>query len=61
MPGVRTAIPSGYTAGGSSARDERHRNMTDDDPKAILAYLRTILPVRNKVPDPLPPPETRAK
>jgi mono/diheme cytochrome c family protein len=31
------------------------RNMTDDDLKAIFAYLRTIPPIRNKVPDPLPP------
>jgi mono/diheme cytochrome c family protein len=29
--------------------------MTDDDLKAIFAYLRTIPPVKNKVPQPLPP------
>lgn len=29
--------------------------MTDDDLKAIFAYLRQIPPVRNKVPDPIPP------
>jgi mono/diheme cytochrome c family protein len=33
------------------------RNMTDDDIKAIFAYLRTIPAMKNKVPDPLPPPE----
>jgi mono/diheme cytochrome c family protein len=30
--------------------------MTDDDLKAIFAYLRTIPPIKNKVPDPVPPP-----
>ena len=29
--------------------------MTDDDLKAIFAYLRQVQPVKNKVPDPLPP------
>ena len=29
--------------------------MTDEDLKAIFAYLRQIPPVRNKVPDPIPP------
>ena len=28
---------------------------TDDDLKAIYAYLQTIPPIKNKVPDPLPP------
>ena len=28
---------------------------TDEDLKAIYAYLQTIPPIRNKVPDPLPP------
>jgi mono/diheme cytochrome c family protein len=32
------------------------RNMTDDDLKAVFAYLRSIPPNKNKVPDPLPPP-----
>jgi mono/diheme cytochrome c family protein len=30
-------------------------NMTDDDLKAVFAYLRQIPAVRNKVPDPIPP------
>jgi mono/diheme cytochrome c family protein len=30
-------------------------NMTDDDLKAVFAYLRQVPPVKNKVPDPLPP------
>jgi cytochrome c553 len=29
------------------------RNLTDDDLKAIFAYLKTIKPVRNKVPEPV--------
>jgi mono/diheme cytochrome c family protein len=29
--------------------------MTDDDLKAIFAYLKQVTPIRNKVPDPLPP------
>jgi mono/diheme cytochrome c family protein len=37
------------------------RNMTDDDLKAIFAYLRTIPAIRNKVPDPLPPVGAPAK
>ena len=29
------------------------RNLSDDDLKAVFAYLRTIPPVRNRVPDPV--------
>ncbi len=29
---------------------------TDEDLKAIYAYLRTLKPINNKVPDPVPPP-----
>lgn len=32
------------------------RNFTDQDLEAIYRYLRTIPPVRNQVPEPLPPP-----
>ena len=32
-----------------------YNHFTDRDLKAIYAYLRTIPPVRNKVPDPVPP------
>jgi mono/diheme cytochrome c family protein len=28
----------------------------DDDLKAIFAYLRTVPPIKNQVPDPVPPP-----
>lgn len=30
-------------------------NMTDDDLRAVFAYLRSIPAVRNRVPDPVPP------
>jgi hypothetical protein len=33
-----------------------YRNFTDDDLAAIYAYLRSIPPIRNQVPEPLPPP-----
>jgi hypothetical protein len=29
--------------------------MTDDDMKAVFAFLKSLPPVKNKVPDPLPP------
>lgn len=34
---------------------EMYRHMTDDEIKAIFAYLKTIKPVSNIVPAPLPP------
>jgi len=33
-----------------------YATLSDDDLKAIYAYLRTIPPISNKVPEPLPPP-----
>ena len=35
---------------------QMYRNLTDDDLKAIYAYLRTIPKVHNRVPEPVPPP-----
>ena len=32
-----------------------YRNMTDDDLKAVFAYLQTLPPIKNPIPDPLPP------
>jgi mono/diheme cytochrome c family protein len=32
-----------------------YAKMTDEDLKSVFAYLRQVTPVRNKVPDPLPP------
>jgi hypothetical protein len=36
-----------------------YRNMTDEDLKSVYAYLRTIKPIRNQVPDAVlaPPPQ----
>jgi mono/diheme cytochrome c family protein len=33
----------------------RYRNFNDDDMAAIYAYLQSIPPIRNRVPEPLPP------
>ena len=35
-------------------------NLTDQDLKAVFAYLRTLPPVKNRVPQPLPPAATTA-
>lgn len=32
-----------------------YNNFTDADLEAVFAYLRTIPPMKNKVPEPLPP------
>ncbi len=32
-----------------------YRNMTDEDLKAVFAYLQSLPPVNNAIPDPLPP------
>jgi len=33
-----------------------YRNLTDEDLKSVFAYLRTVKPIKNQVPEPLPPP-----
>lgn len=33
-----------------------YRNMTDEDLAAVFAYLQSVPPIRNKVPEPTPPP-----
>jgi hypothetical protein len=33
------------------------RNMTDSDLDAIFAYLQSLPPIKNRVPEPLPPVE----
>jgi mono/diheme cytochrome c family protein len=38
-----------------------YNHFTDRDLKAIYAYLRTIPPIRNKVPDPAPPAPQAAR
>jgi mono/diheme cytochrome c family protein len=37
-----------------------YRNFTDEDLEAIFAYLRSIPPIKNRVPEPLPPGATAA-
>jgi mono/diheme cytochrome c family protein len=39
---------------------QNYRELADEDLKAIFAYLRTIPAVRNRVPQPLPPPTATA-
>lgn len=39
---------------------EAFRNYSDDDLKAIYAYLRSVPPIKNRVPTPVPPAETPA-
>jgi hypothetical protein len=39
---------------------EAFRTMTDDDLRAIFAYLQTLTPIRNHVPDPVAPAQTAA-
>jgi hypothetical protein len=34
---------------------EQIRNLTDDDLRAVFAYLQSLPPVKNRVPEPLPP------
>ena len=38
-----------------------YNHFTDRDLKAVYAYLRTIPPIRNKVPDPVPPAPQAAR
>ena len=35
-----------------------YRNMTDDDLKAVFAYLQSLPPIKNPIPEPLPPDRT---
>jgi len=35
---------------------EIYRQMTDDDLKAVWAFLQTLPPIQNAIPDPIPPP-----
>jgi len=47
IPGARTLLPP--------MPWEMIRNMTDDEMKAVFAYLKTIKPINNLVPAPVPP------
>jgi len=37
-----------------------YNNFTDDDLEAVFSYLRTIAPISNRVPEPLPPVQSTA-
>jgi mono/diheme cytochrome c family protein len=58
------AIKTGKHMGEASSRDilppmpwPAYRNLTDADLKAVYAYLRTLPPSDNRVPDPVAPPD----
>ena len=36
-----------------------YNNMTDEDLEAIFAYLRTLPPIKNRVPEPWAPPAAK--
>ena len=36
-----------------------YRKMSDEDLKAVFAYIHTLKPVENQVPQPLPPAATK--
>lgn len=36
---------------------QNYSKLTDDDLKAIFAYLKSLKPIENPIPDPIPPPE----
>jgi len=62
------AIRTGKHMGTDTSRDilppmpwQMYRNLTDEDLKAVYAYLRTIPPVTNHIPDPVAPPAPPAK
>jgi hypothetical protein len=57
-----TAIRTGKIKGNASGRSIlppmpwfNYKNMTDEDLKSILAYLKTTVPVKNLVPQPIGP------
>ena len=35
---------------------QQYSNLPEDDLKAMYAYLKTIPPIKNQVPAPIPPP-----
>jgi mono/diheme cytochrome c family protein len=37
---------------------QMYRNLTDEDLRSIFAYLQSLAPVSNRVPQPIDPPET---
>lgn len=60
----KTAIRKGKSKGLENNRDllppmpwQMYQNFTDDDLRAIFAYLQSLPPVKNLVPQPVPPTE----
>jgi cytochrome c553 len=56
------ALRTGKHMGASDGRDilppmpwSVYKQMSDDDLKAIWAYLKTIKPIKNAIPEPIPP------
>jgi cytochrome c len=56
------AIRTGKHMGAADGRDilppmpwQMYAQMTDEDLKAVWAYLRTIKPIKNPIPEPIPP------
>jgi hypothetical protein len=63
-----TAIREGKFKGLSTSRSllppmpwQMYRHMTDDELKAVFAYLKTLKPIKNVVPEPTPPVMAAAK
>lgn len=61
-----TALRKGKFKGIETGRDllppmpwQMYRNMTDDELKAVFAYLKSTKPIKNIVPPPLPPVTAR--
>lgn len=64
----KTAIRQGKYKGLEGTRDllppmpwQMYRNMTDDDLKAVFTYLRSLPPIDNLVPQPIPPSELQVQ
>lgn len=58
------AIRTGKHMGAPGGRDilppmpwQMYKQMSDEDLKSLWAYLRTIKPVKNAIPEPIPPPQ----
>ncbi|HEY3387714.1 MAG TPA: c-type cytochrome [Saprospiraceae bacterium] len=63
-----TAIREGKLKGISTSRPllppmpwDMYKHMSDDELKAIFAYLKTVKPIKNIVPEPTPPAMAAAK
>lgn len=62
------AIRTGKHMGSADGRDilppmpwTMYKQMSDEDLKALWAYLHSIKPIKNAIPEPIPPPQEAAK